>query len=652
MSGVALARELALLGAECTALAQDDEVLDAHQGYLHQPERWKALGERMRAHHEVSEEATRLTGLGLSPLAYWLVQLCTAVEVYPDAAAAISIIVEDERLALVTPTAFARLARAALGMSFVEGLREALPGGPSERLGLVERVAPAPQRPLSQQPLRLTTAELSAALGEALGSEGGALSLRREPPAPGSGHEPAFVAGAAELLRERGVLCIRALSARAGRQLALDIASHRQEPALLVTTGEEPPDAAELWKLRGGLVVVDLSAATGPRGFSEAWVHRLASHQRPLVVISPWNAVTFELATVDVEGLDVAARRRVWALGVGDEARASRLASRFAVSLEEVRAALRASRDTARLEGKERVQDEDAALVAELLAQGARRMGRMVGRLRTGGARLDDLIVPPALRQSIADIVDWYHAGPRVRGEWRLAERSPLGRGLSCLFAGPPGTGKTFAAQCLASALGLNLYRIDLSQVVSKYIGETEKALHRIFEEAESGHGLLLFDEADALFGKRSEVKDAHDRYANIEVSYLLQRLESFEGVSILTTNLRNHVDPAFVRRLAFILDFPMPDARTRRSLWEQSLPPRERWEPALDLGLFVERFPLSGGNIHNIGLAAAHLAAARQDGVLRVEHLVRATYRELEKNGLSRSRETFGPLAVHLPGR
>ncbi len=447
------------------------------------------------------------------------------------------------------------------------------------------------------------------------------------------------------------MLCIRALSARAGRQLALDIASHRQEPALLVTTGEELPEAAEFWKLRGGLVVVDLSAATGPRGFSEAWVHRLASHQRPLIVISPWNAVTFELATVDVEGLDFAARRRVWALGVGDESRASHLAERFGVNLEEVRAALRASRDTARLEGRERVQDEDAALIAELLAQGARRMGRMVGRLRTG-ARLEELIVPPGLRQALEDIADWYRAGPRVRGEWRLAERSPLGRGLSCLFAGPPGTGKTLAAQCLASALGLNLYRIDLSQVVSKYIGETEKALHRIFEEAESGHGILLFDEADALFGKRSDVKDAHDRYANIEVSYLLQRLEFFEGVSILTTNLRNHVDPAFVRRLSFILDFPMPDARARRGLWEQSLPPRERWEPSINLELFVERFPLSGGNIHNIGLAAAHLAAARPEGVLRVEHLVRATYRELEKNGLSRSRETFGPLAVHLPGR
>jgi SpoVK/Ycf46/Vps4 family AAA+-type ATPase len=274
-------------------------------------------------------------------------------------------------------------------------------------------------------------------------------------------------------------------------------------------------------------------------------------------------------------------------------------------------------------------------------------MGRMVTRLRTD-ARLEHLVVPPSLRRALDDILDWYHASPRVRGEWRMGERSPLGLGLSCLFAGPPGTGKTFAAQCLAGALGLNLYRIDLASVVSKYIGETEKNLRAVFDEADRTDAVLFFDEADALFGKRSEVKDAHDRYANIEVGYLLSRLESFEGVSILTTNLRSHIDPAFVRRLSFILDFPMPDAPTRRRLWEQSLPPRERWD-GIDLDAFVERFPLSGGNIHNIGLAAAHLAAARPDGVLRIEHLVRATHRELEKNGMSRSRDAFGPLAAHL---
>lgn len=651
MSGLELARDLALLGAECTALARDDEVIDAHEGYAHHADRWGSLGERMRA-HLAAEGSPRLVGaLGLSELSYWLVQLCAAVEVYPESAAAVSIVAEDERLSVVTPVVFARLARAALGVPFVDALREAAPGGRAERLGLVERAEPAPNRPLSQQPLRLSASELSAVLGDELSLAKGALSLRREPPAHGTGFDRALVAGAAELLRERGVLCVRAASARAGRQLALDLASHRGEQALLVTAGDEVPDAAEIWRLRGGLVVVDLTAAASARGFSEAWAHRLAQHQRPLVVVTPWSAATFDLATVDVEGLDLPTRRRVWALGLGEEAAAAELAARFGANLEEVRAAVRAARDTARLGGRAEAAVDAPAIAAEVMAQGARRMGRMVTRLRAG-ARLDDLVAPPVLRQALEDILDWYRASPRVRDAWRMAERSPLGRGLSCLFAGPPGTGKTFAAQCLAGALGLNLYRIDLSQVVSKYIGETEKALHQIFEEAEAGHGVLLFDEADALFGKRSEVKDAHDRYANIEVGYLLQRLESFDGVSILTTNLRSHIDPAFVRRIAFILEFPMPDARMRMRLWEQSLPPRERWDPSIDLDPFVERFPLSGGDIHNVGLAAAHLAAARPDGALRVEQLVRATYRELEKNGMSRSRDTFGPLAVHLPGR
>src|SRR5438270_259234 len=191
-----------------------------------------------------------------------------------------------------------------------------------------------------------------------------------------------------------------------------------------------------------------------------------------------------------------------------------------------------------------------------------------------------------------------------------LGKRTPLGRGLTCLFSGPPGTGKTFAAQCLANALGLNLYHIDLSQVVSKYIGETEKALATVFEEAETGHGILLFDEADALFGKRSEVKDAHDRYANIEVGYLLQRIEAYEGVAILATNLKSNIDPAFLRRLRFLLDFRMPDGAMRSRLWGQSLPDVKFVSADVIAEAFAAPFRLRWGSIQNISLAAAHLAA------------------------------------------
>ncbi len=199
--------------------------------------------------------------------------------------------------------------------------------------------------------------------------------------------------------------------------------------------------------------------------------------------------------------------------------------------------------------------------------------------------------------------------------------------------------------------LGLNLYRIDLSQVVSKYIGETEKALAQVFDEVEAGHGLLLFDEADALFGRRSEVKDAHDRYANIEVGYLLQRLESYEGIAVLTTNLQGNMDAAFVRRLRFILHFPAPDRDLRRELWERSLPGTEWRAEDLELDALADRFQLNGGAIHNIGLAAAHLAAATSSGRVTTAHVVRATQRELQKTGRPADSVAFGPLGALLNG-
>jgi len=317
----------------------------------------------------------------------------------------------------------------------------------------------------------------------------------------------------------------------------------------------------------------------------------------------------------------------------------------------ELRAALREAEVLLRLGAR---SNGSGATIDEALAEravraaGARRMGRLVTAI-DAAAGLDQLVVPRAVRAQIRDIVGWHRVADRVQREMGLGGGTRLGHGLTCLFSGSPGTGKTFAARCVAAALGLNLYRIDLSQVVSKYIGETEKALAQVFDEAEAGHGVLFFDEADALFGKRSEVKDAHDRYANIEVGYLLQRIETFDGVLILATNLRNNIDPAFLRRIQFLVDFPMPDAPARRRLWDQALPGVAHRAPDLDLAGFAERFRLAGGNIDSIARAAAHLAAAA-DGPIAAEHLARATYRELEKIGQARARGDFGALARHLP--
>ena len=191
---------------------------------------------------------------------------------------------------------------------------------------------------------------------------------------------------------------------------------------------------------------------------------------------------------------------------------------------------------------------------------------------------------------------------------WAFAAKDSRGLGVTVLFSGESGTGKTFAAEVVAADLALDLYRVDLSQVVSKYIGETEKNLRRVFEAAEGSGAILLFDEADALFGKRSEVKDSHDRYANIEVSYLLQRMESYHGLAILTTNHKAALDSAFVRRLRFIVPFPFPDPAEREAIWRSVLPAAAPVS-GLDFGALA-RLNLAGGTIRNVALKAAFLAA------------------------------------------
>ncbi|WP_217277605.1 ATP-binding protein [Corallococcus exiguus] len=653
VSALALARELVLLGAEAAVRERETSTFDAAAGFAHAPERFRELGDRMRACLLRQDPMTaRLRGrLGLSEEGTWLVVLAAAVEAHPECAAAASILAEDERVQLVTPAAFARLLVSAQGASFERALAEAIEGGAAERMGLVERIDAAVQKPLAQVPVRLAPAEARRhLLADVPDVEPTQLAITREPSSQRLGLPRALVEGARAILDEEGVLCLRAGTARTSRQLGLDLASVAGETAFLVGGADEPPDAAEVMRLRGGLTIVDLHAACQSRPFPEPWIRMVSRHLPAVVLLVPHNAYTGAWPTVDLPELDLDARRRVFEAEFGEGPVAAALALRFRSSLDEVRAASRAATTKRRLAGGASSGVDADAIALELLAQGARKMGRLVTHILSR-AVFDDLVVPPHLRDTLVDIVGFYRAAPRVRAEMGLSGASPLGRGLSCLFSGSPGTGKTFAAQCLASALGLNLYRIDLSQVVSKYIGETEKALSRVFEEAEAGHGILLFDEADALFGKRSEVKDAHDRYANVEVAYLLQRMESFEGISILTTNLRSNMDTAFLRRLRFVLEFPMPDASMRTSLWQRSLPPATRWAPGLDLRHFVERFSLAGGSIYNIGVAAAHLAASEPDGLVRIDHLVRATYRELEKVGLGRSREDFGPLAVHLPG-
>jgi SpoVK/Ycf46/Vps4 family AAA+-type ATPase len=253
-----------------------------------------------------------------------------------------------------------------------------------------------------------------------------------------------------------------------------------------------------------------------------------------------------------------------------------------------------------------------------------------------------DLVLPAAQRQQLREVVDHIRFHERVYADWGFGDKHSLGRGNNVLFSGPSGTGKTMAAGIIATELGLDIYKIDLSAVVSKYIGETEKNLSRIFTAAETANAILFFDEADALFGRRSEVKDSHDRYANVEINYLLQRMEEHEGIVILATNLSRNLDDAFLRRIQFAVTFPQPEKEERLLLWRQVFPAQAPLATDLDFDFLARRFKLTGGSIKNIAVGAAYLAQC-EGGAIGMRHVVLAAKREFQKMGKICAKAEFG---------
>ena len=307
--------------------------------------------------------------------------------------------------------------------------------------------------------------------------------------------------------------------------------------------------------------------------------------------------------------------------GEGEGDLPDRLAEQFRLSAETIM----------RLGARARERNQSEHELAQACRAVARPRLETLAQRIVPGAQWDDLVLPDLQMQTLRHLAAQARNRMRVYEEWGFAERGRRGLGLSVLFAGPSGTGKTLAAEVLAAELDLDLYRIDLSAVVSKYIGETEKNLRQVFDAAEGGGALLLFDEADALFGKRAEVKDSHDRYANIEVGYLLQRMESFQGLAILTTNMKNALDQAFQRRLRFHIDFPSPDAAQRTAIWRRVFPAQT---PAEDLDpVRLSSLNMPGGNIRNIALNAAFLAADEHSPV-RMSHILEAARMEALKAG------------------
>ncbi|MBO0899207.1 ATP-binding protein [Cellulomonas sp. zg-ZUI222] len=333
--------------------------------------------------------------------------------------------------------------------------------------------------------------------------------------------------------------------------------------------------------------------------------------------------------TVTAGRLTLAQRAERWAAMTGPDVATADVVSLRMTPEEIVRVGRRARADAARDSRDVDVDD---------VRRTARRLGGAAGsRVRTQGtaATLDDLVLPDHTRREVERLVAWARHRDDVLALGDLHGKGGKGTGISALFSGSPGTGKTLAAHVVADTLGMDLFQVDLSSVVDKYIGETEKNLERVFRQAESLNAVLFFDEADALFGSRSAVTDAKDRYANQEVAYLLQRMEAAEGLTILATNLRGNLDPAFARRLHFMVHFPDPDVPTRRALWQHHLAqlPATDPEDPVDLDLLAETVEVCGGDIRNVVLAATYDAVT--GGVpLGMRHVRAATEREIAKLG------------------
>ncbi len=463
-------------------------------------------------------------------------------------------------------------------------------------------------------------------IGDALAALGRApaparIALRGR---PGSGRRTLMAALAAEAGRALGVIDLallpRTAQGQVGQARALRAGLRRAQLAGLL------PCVVGLEEL-----------AFGEREGRDAAVDVLRSHPGPLGVILP-AAASAPLdpghVAIELPLLDEGARLAMWRTALGDAglrvAAPAALAARYRIGPGVVHRAVAATVER----GRGQTQASDATPELERFIRQARdgRLGahaRRVERL----ARWDGLVLPGDVLDSLRELVARVRHRRTVFETWGMDETMATSRGLTALFSGPPGTGKTLVAGVIARELGLDLYQVDLSKMVSKWIGETERNLGAIFDAAEDGQVILLFDEADSLFAKRTEVRSSNDRYANLEVNYLLQRLDSFEGIAILTTNASGSIDPAFKRRLSFRLSFPFPDEDTREQLWRAHLPAKLPIGGVLALDKLAHKYQLSGGYIRNACLRAAFLAAQDQ-AALTQHHLERAVALEFAELG------------------
>ncbi|MDF3015442.1 MAG: ATPase central domain protein [Thermomicrobiales bacterium] len=614
-----------------------------------------ALRQRLERHAGASADAAAPAGdglpatpaldaltqaFGLSPFERAVLLLCAGIELDAGVAAACAAHGDQSR-ALAT----FNLAMAALPDPHWSALS---PDGPLRRWRMVEVVA-QPGTPLTASPLRIDERVLHYLVGvhhldERLAGLVEPVPLTGQA-GPLSPSQELVSRRIVEIWSRAGVppllaLCggdepaRREIAARACLAVGLNLCAIEAEA--IPANPAELAELLRLWEREATLAgsALYLASETIETGGAATpltrFLDRLAG---PALVgaTEPPRGLRQAMVTLDVRKPTAGEQRSLWHAALGSagadlNGRLNRLVTQFdfggAAILASTREALALGPDDEPL--GERLWNASRAQARPRLDDLAQRIESV--------ATWDDLVLPEPELALLREIVAHVAHRATVYEEWGFATASKRGLGIGVLFAGASGTGKTMAAEVLAGSLRLDLYRIDLSGVVSKYIGETEKNLRRVFDAAEEGGAILFFDEADALFGKRSEIKDSHDRYANIEINYLLQRMESYRGVAVLATNMKSALDPAFLRRIRFVVNFPFPDAMQRAEIWRRVFPPATPTE-ALDVDTLA-RLTVPGGSIRNIALNAAFLAASSGEPV-RMRHLHRAArveYAKLER--------------------
>jgi hypothetical protein len=458
--------------------------------------------------------------------------------------------------------------------------------------------------------------------------------------------EPAAVAGLDEWLAEPGPARAVAAVASGTRCTVLvtadeEAVAHDRGAAVAVHAGVLPAQLAPATDaiglacvhalVRGNVPVLTLSPQHDTDRLPEP---KLADFPGPVVLCARNGAITLRsrrpVLAVQAEPLRTNARRMMWSRVLPELADSAPLLA--ARGIVEPRFAEAAAADVRALEALDGRTRDAAAVSAAVRARAGLSLAGGVKLVRPT-ATWGDLVLPAETERRLRDAADRLRHQTRVLDDWGFLAGRPGARGVRMLLSGPPGTGKTLSAEVLAHELGVDLLLVDIARIVSKWIGETEKNLAEVFAAAERSQAVLFFDEADALFGRRTEVADAHDRYANLETAYLLTRLERFEGLAVLSTNLRQNVDPAFMRRLEFVIELEEPARPEREALWHCHLPERAPLADDVDVGELASRYPLVGGLIRNAAVAAGFLAAA-DGGVITRTHLDRSLRLEYEKSG------------------